>query len=261
MSRQPPSAAGEADPTAVAAAALLRARSTGEQLAQLPPGSAPADRPAAYAIQELVARSLGPVAGWKVGAAGPSAEPFLAPLHRATVAMAGATFDASALHRIGVEAEIVYLVGRDLPPRAQAYGRDEVLAAMAGVHPAIELVDSRFRDLAAVDRLSQLADQQNHGALLVGPPAAAWAGVDAAREPVRLTIDGELRAEAVGGNSAGDPVRLLVWLANEGSRAWGGLRAGEAITTGSCTGTLFVRPSVRVCARFEHLGSIAVQLR
>ena len=244
MSRQPPSAAGEADPTAVAAAALLRARSTGEQLAQLPPGSAPADRPAAYAIQELVARSLGPVAGWKVGAAGPSAEPFLAPLHR-----------------IGVEAEIVYLVGRDLPPRAQAYGRDEVLAAMAGVHPAIELVDSRFRDLAAVDRLSQLADQQNHGALLVGPPAAAWAGVDAAREPVRLTIDGEIRAEAVGGNSAGDPVRLLVWLANEGSRAWGGLRAGEAITTGSCTGTLFVRPSVRVCARFEHLGSIAVQLR
>ena len=246
-----------ADPAARAADALLAARREHTRLAALPPGTAPQDRDAAYAIQRLVAERLGNVAGWKVGAATPTAEPFLAPLHATTIRPAGARIDASGLHRIGVEAELVYTLAHDLPPRPQPYTRAEMLAAVAGLHPALELIDSRFAELAATAPLTQLADQQNHGALIVGDGVPDWHGIDAATAEVRLSLDGTVRAEGPGGNSAGDPVRLLVWLANVGSRPWGGLRAGQAVTTGSCTGTIFVERGTRVAVSFAGLGGFA----
>lgn len=245
---------------ALAVEALLRARSTGQPLAALPDGAAPADEAEAYAIQERVAGHLGPVAGWKVGAASASAEPFRALLHAETLWADGDRLPGGQFHLIGVEAEIAYRVAHDLPPRERPYTRAEVLAATASAHPAIEIIDSRFVALAAVDPLSQRADQQNHGALVVGAACPAWAAVDPVREPVRLQIQDVVRAETVGGNSAVDPVRLLEWLANHGSQPLGGLRAGQVVTTGSCTGTIFVAPGTRVRAEFANLGRIEIEI-
>jgi len=101
---------------------------------------------------------------------------------------------------------------------------------------AVEIVDTRFAAFGSVDPLSQRADQQNHGALSVGPPLENWSAVDPVRQPVQLTIDGTVRFDGPGENSAVDPVRLLVWMANHGTQAHGGLRAGQVVTTGSFYG-------------------------
>jgi 2-keto-4-pentenoate hydratase len=200
------------------------------------------------------------MAGWKVGAPTPDAEPFYAPLHAPTLFADGQRLEGSGFNVIGVEAEIAYVVAHDLPPRNRPYARAEVMAAMATMHPAIEIIDSRYADLGAMDPLSQRADQQNHGALATGPGRSLPAVIDPSAAVARLTIDGTVCAEAAGGNSAGDPVRLLVWLTNWGSRDWGGLRGGQVITTGSCTGTIFARPGTRVEARFGGLGQVAIAL-
>jgi 2-keto-4-pentenoate hydratase len=240
--------------------ALLAARRTGHPLSALPPGTVPTNDGEAYAIQDRVAARLGPVAGWKVGATSPTAEPFRAALHATTLWADGDRLPATRFRRIGIEAEIVYRLARDLPPRDQPYARPEVLGAVASMHPAIEIIDSRFAALTAVDTLSQRADQQNHGALAVGPGLSSWTAIDPTSLPVRLTIEEVVRAEGTGGNSAVDPVRLLVWLANHGSRSLGGLRAGQVVTTGSCTGTIFVRPGTRARAAFAGLGSIEIDI-
>ena len=78
-------AADRRSAVAMAAEALLRARSTRSPLAALPDGAAPLDEAEAYAIQALVAGQLGPVAAWKVGAASATATPFYAPIHAATL--------------------------------------------------------------------------------------------------------------------------------------------------------------------------------
>jgi 2-keto-4-pentenoate hydratase len=242
-----------------AAAALLEARRTQRWIEALPRGTQPAGDSDAYTIQELVATQLGAVAGWKVGSATLESEPFRAPLHAATLFENG-RIPSRTLHLIGVEAEIVYRLGRDLPPRAVAYSRDEVLAAVSTIHPAIEIIDTRFISLSTIDPLSQRADQQNHGALAIGPALKDWSHIDPPRQRVRLKINGNLACENTGGNSAVDPVRLLVWLANRGSSALGGLKAGQAITTGSCTGTIFLDPEAKVVAEFPGLGTIEVSL-
>jgi 2-keto-4-pentenoate hydratase len=242
-----------------AALALLNARRTRLWLEALPPGGRPNNEIDAYAIQDLVAQQLGPVIAWKVGSAAPQSQPHRAPIHAETL-REGGRLSADMLHVIGVEAEIAYRFARDLPPRAALYTREDVLGAIATMHPAIEIVDTRFVALSSVGPLCQRADQQNHGALAIGSGLRTWLDIDPLRQPVRLTINGELAVDRIGGNSAGDPLRLLEWLANHGARSLGGLRAGQVVTTGSCTGTIFVEGSTRVSADFPGLGAIELDI-
>ncbi len=245
-------------PTDIAAAAeaLLRARKDGVWLDALPDGARPQTQAEAEAILRHVAEARGPVGGWKVGAASPEAAPGAAPLNAVDLQMTPGPLPASRFNVIGVEAEIAYLLGRDLPPRDAPYTREEVLDAVASLHPVIELVDTRFSRLKGTEPLSHVADQMNHGALVIGPALLDWRGIDPVNQPVRLSFDGKVVLEQVGGNTAGDPVRMLQWLADTGARAYGGLSAGMVITTGSCTGLLMIEPGTRVLAEFPGLGSV-----
>ncbi|MFH6785424.1 MULTISPECIES: 2-keto-4-pentenoate hydratase [Methylobacterium] len=242
-----------------AAAALLDARRSGTRLDALPEGARPGSEAEAYAVQDAVVRALGPVAGWKVGAPSATATPARAALNADTIFETD-ELPASLFHRIGAEAEIAYRFGRDLPPEAGPYDREAVLAAVATMHPAIEIADTRFAAFGIVDAHSQRADQQNHGVLVLGPGLSDWRRLDPVTQPVRLAVDGTVLHDHAGGNSAVDPVRLLVWLANEGARSLGGIKAGQVVTTGSCTGTDFVEAPTRIAAEFPGLGSLALAI-
>lgn len=50
--------------------------------------------------------------------------------------------------RVG-EPEFAFRMARDLAPRATPYSVDDVLNAVATLHPAIELPDSRFADFVS----------------------------------------------------------------------------------------------------------------
>ena len=248
---------------AAAAAALLEARRTRRWLRALPEGAWPESDADAYAIQDRVAEALGaagdPVGGWKVGAATPEAEPFRGPIQATTIFEAGRV-PAEILHLIGVEAELGYRFVRDLPPRDDPYTHGEVLDAIATVHAVIEIIDTRFTALGVTDPLSHRADHQNSGALAVGPGLRDWRGIDPLAQPVRLMLNGVVRHEGIGGNSAGDNIRLLIWMANHGARSQGGLRAGQIVTTGSCSGTTFVQPGTRARAEFPGIGEIDIRI-
>ena len=208
--------------------------------------------------QRRVHEALGPVGGWKVGASGPQAEPNCAPMPAAGVHASPAPIYAGPHHLRGVEAEISFRLGADLPPRSAPYGRAEVIAAIADCLPAIEVLDSRFVDPDAVDRLSQLADGLSHGGFVYGAPAADWQAIDFARERVRLRVDGAV-VKTGSANPAGDMIRLIQWLADTGARWAGGLHAGQYITCGSWTGKDLVGPIAEVQAEFAHAGSVTVE--
>jgi len=158
----------------------------------------------------------------------------------------------------GVEAEICIRLAHDLPPRDAPYTPDDLRAAIASAHPAIEVLQSRYVDVDKIDPLSNLADSSSNFGLVVGPAIPDWTALDLAKESVRVTANGtEIKRGT--GNPAGDMIRLLVWLANEGARWTGGLQAGQYVTTGSWTGKEFVPPGALVTIAFDHAGSASVQ--
>ena len=244
----------------LAARALIDARKKGCRLEKLPKELQPISEAEACAIQDAVAKTLGPVFAWKVGSATAESEPFRAPIHRQTLFAGRTSISAEMFHVIGVEAEIVYQFGRDLPPEGAPYSREAVLDAVCSMMPGIEVVDTRFEVFGSCDPLVHRADQGNHGALILGEPLLTWRSLDPIVLPVRLEINGVVAFETIGGNSAVDPVRLLVWLANQGSHSLGGVRAGQVVTTGSCTGTIFVEAGTSLQATFSQLGSLSLTI-
>ncbi len=240
-----------------AADLLLAARhDPAKRLADLPDAVRPTELAAAYAIQHRIMGALGAIGGWKVGAPGPEAPPLCAPLPASGIMPSPARLP-SAMHRMrGIEAEVAFRIGRDLPPKSKPYSREEVMAAMGTAHPAIEALESRYLDMDKVAMPSNVADSQGHGAFIHGAGRADWQTIDFAKETVEQAIDGAAIERT--GNPAGDMVRLVVWLANVGSVWSGGLKAGQFVTCGSWTGKTLAGATSKVRVRFPSLGEVAL---
>jgi len=154
---------------------LLEARRSGIQVA---PTFALPDRDAVYAIQDGVAAATGPVAGWKVGARTPTAEPNPAPLLAGALVKSPARFDGKALHMIGVEIEISFHIVHDIAARDKPVGREEALAAVGDAFVGMEVVDTRLANFKQADPEWLLADNQMNHALVVGDGVKDWARLD-----------------------------------------------------------------------------------
>jgi 2-keto-4-pentenoate hydratase len=241
-----------------AAELLIAARRSRQPLDGLPPALRPADAAAAFAIQDAVMALLGERAGgWKVGLS-PGAPPSCAPLYASLIHPSPFAIPAADVPLLGVEGEIAVRLGRDLPPRATPYARADVLAAIDGVCAAIEIVHSRYRNFLKCTPDDKLADNVGNGAFTHAAPIAEWRGLDLANLRVRLEIGGKTLVDKTGGCPSGDPILAVVWLANHLAERCGGLKAGQIVTTGSCTGLPFAKPGDRAIVTFEHLGTAQV---
>jgi 2-keto-4-pentenoate hydratase len=232
---------------------LLEARRSGIQVA--PPFALP-NRDAVYAIQDGVAAATGPVAGWKVGARTPTAEPNPAPLLAGALVKSPARFDGKAMHMIGVEIEISFHIVADIAARSAPVPRDEALAAVGDAFVGMEVVDTRLADFKSADSEWLLADNQMNHALVVGSSIKDWQGLDWANLQVKLTIDGKTEVDQKGGLGAVDPVRPLAWMIDHAVRQRGGIRKGQAITTGSWTGLRYYPAGTCARGEFAGLGSV-----
>ncbi len=234
---------------------LLDARRRGVAFA-VPPEEVPTTEAAAYAVQRAVASRLGPIGGWKVGAAGPDDRPSAAPLPASGIIAAPARLPPHLSDRL-IEAEIAFRIARDLPPRDRAYTRDEIRGAIGSCHAVVEVVQCRIQGWAAAPALLKLADSLGHGALVVGEAVADWQAIDFADLQVTQEIAGQ--APKYGDrNPAGDMIRLIAWLAEEGAVWAGGLKAGQIVTCGSWTGITEAAPEALVVVTFTGLPPVTL---
>jgi 2-keto-4-pentenoate hydratase len=238
-----------------AGAMLLDARRTNTPIDDLPAAVRPTTVDEAYFVQDRLALAYGDIGGWKVGAPTADATPMFAPMPKAWIASNDAILAGRHRYR-GLEAEIAFLIGKDLPARSKAYSRDEVVAAIASCHPVIEVIESGLTDPMKAEKLSMIADLQMHGAFVYGDAVANWQSIDFSKEHVTLFVDGVLRVERTGSNTSGDLMRLLPWLANEGAARTGGLKAGQWVTTGSWTGLSLAIARSEVDVKFSTAGGV-----
>ncbi|HTZ60775.1 MAG TPA: fumarylacetoacetate hydrolase family protein [Acidobacteriaceae bacterium] len=242
-----------------AANVLLEARRTVQPIDNLPASLSPQSLQEAYYVQDAIMAALGKVGGWKVGAPSPEATPLFAPMPLNGFARNGDVIAPEFRRLRGVEAEIAFLMGKDLPPRSKPYSREEVTDAIARCCPAIELLESGVLNPDSADRLTAIADLQSNGGFVPGEAIGDWQSFDFANESAEINVDGFVRV-AGGKNSAGsDVLRLVQWLANLGQERTGGLAAGQWVTTGSWTGKTMADSGSTVIARFPQLGEVRIR--
>jgi 2-keto-4-pentenoate hydratase len=257
-----------------ARAALVGARRGARAIDACPPAWKPADLGEAYRLQAAVIAELGGGAGWKVAAVTPEQRqslgvprPIASAIPLATMRDAStgpASLRAADFIAPKIECEIAFEFRRDLPPRAEPYARHEVAAAVGAMRLAIELVDPRWP--AGSGTLAELADGFNNGALVAGPRFADWQGIEFAAVDIVLSVaaaGAPARELALGSARAildGDPFATVMMLANAQPEASPGLRSGDIVTTGSCSGAPFVPGPGLYRAEFKGLGAIELLL-
>ena len=232
---------------------------TGDRLERLPEGSRPASAAEAYAIQvAILARSGDGVAGWKV-AMSEEYGLLTAILARSRVFADGEAIPSRGMAMLGVEAEIAFRFHMPLPPRDRPYDRAEVEDAVTAF-PAIEIVDTRFRNYDRTPVIERAADFMSNGGFVVGSARNDWRMVDLAGLEASVTIDGVEVVRRIGGHAAGDPLTPAIAFVNA-MRSASGVSAGMVVTTGTYTGLAFARADSQVRASFEGFGTVGFRFR
>lgn len=249
---------------------LLAARGDHRRLAGgLPASCRPQTSDDGYAVQDAVRIALGArVAGWKIGCTSAEAcrilnadGPFAGPVLESLVADSPATLVGSAFHMRGLECDFAFRLAEDLPPQSAPFRAEDVALAVECLHPAIEIVDTRVEPWTEVGVPTLIADNGANGALVLGPAVTGWHSTDLAQVGVRLTVDGTLCKTGSGREVMGHPLAALAWLANHRAARAGGLKAGEIVATGTCTGFIEVSARSRALADFGALGSVDLTFR
>jgi 2-keto-4-pentenoate hydratase len=247
--------------------ALTEARKSGGKM-KLYPGPTPPDKEAAFALQSAVRGKLGwKHAGWKIGCTSERAQkalktdgPFPGPVYAERLYKSGTHLETLAENSRVTEPEIAFTMARDLPRRDQAYGVDEVLAAVASVHAAIEIVNPRcpkgFDDTVEW----YIADGGLNHALVLGDAVKPLARGDYAKLTVNVAVNGEQKYSGLGANALGGPELALTWLANDLNAKGLHLRAGDVVTTGVITEVFDTNIGDEVVAIYEQLGMVKIRL-
>ena len=235
-------------------------------LQELPEECRPQTLVEAYAVQERFATGFGgePV-GYKIGATNPVLqqrlgldEPFFGRLMSARVFESPAVIEPTALAGILVETEYGFHMAADLPAKQGPFDRDQVAAAVGALVPAIEIVDTRFTDLASIGALQVIADNALASYWIHAAPVVEWRDTDIVDAEIVTSLNGAPAETGAGRNVLGHPLDALRWLANNLAGFGLGLEAGDYVTTGSCTDIVHAEPGDQATADFGALGKVSV---
>jgi len=251
----------------LAAEALIQARTDYRVLDEFPGGVFPANVDEGYAVLDAIeAGFVVPIGGWKAALTNDAImrkmktdAPACGPLFQPYIRPAPAHLNLPADSMRGIECEFAFRMRTTLPPRDEPYTNAETAAAVASLHPAVEVVDTRVKNGMAHGAGALIADFCANAALVYGDGFKDWNDFDLASHEVTLRVEGKPVITGVGRNVLGDPRNALTWVANFLSNRGRGLKAGEIVTTGSMMGIHPVPAGSTVAADFGSLGTIEVR--
>ncbi len=221
----------------------------------------------AYTVQDHVAAIRGwKRTGWKAGLTSAAAR---ATWHIDTPVVAAqlfahathtSAFEAASPSAVIAEAEYTVRLAKDVPARSRPYTGIEMADFVGAVVPSIEIVVSRFVEGSAPGLFSTVADNSNHGWLVLGIPISQWQPLDLVNQPVTLLVNASVVASGKGSDILGHPFEVVAWFANHCADKGKPLREGEVIATGACA-KFTVHAPCTVTADFGPLGSACMRLQ
>jgi 2-keto-4-pentenoate hydratase len=252
-----------------AAKLLMDAWESGSPIPELPKSCTPANEAEAIAINDaIIAANTHEIGGWKIGATGPApqkalglSQPFIGFIRAANIDTGATTYNFADLNRPIIESEYAYRLKADLPARDKDYTRSDIEAAIGSLIIGMEVPLSRLGPDHGLGPLALVADHGGTGRFVIGAEYDDWQGIDAINQDVVLTFDGAEAGRGAGEAMLGDPINAVVWFANHMSGKGVGLKAGEFISTGSCTGVIPAPGPTEAVADFGPEGKVELTLK
>lgn len=168
----------------------------------------------------------------------------------------GGAMEMDALIHPKIEAEIAFVT--KAPLRGPGCHIGDVLAATDFVLPAVEIIDSRYRNFR-FDLKSVIADNCSSARYVTGGVARAVQELDLRALGIVIEKNGEVIATGAGAAVLGHPAASVAMLANMLGERGQEIPAGTFIMTGGATEAYAVERGDSVVVRYQGLGSVSMR--
>ncbi len=168
----------------------------------------------------------------------------------------GGEIDTTKLIHPKVEPEIAFVT--KAPLRGPGCHIGSVLAATDFVIPAIEIIDSRYRDFK-FDLKSVVADNCSSSRFVLGGRMGSVVDLDLRTTGIVLEKNGEPVAFGAGAAVLGHPAAAIAMLANMLGERGEEIPAGTLILSGGITEAVAVQAGDIVTLRVQDMGSVSVR--
>ncbi len=163
----------------------------------------------------------------------------------------GGTLDPARAIQPKAEAEIAFVLGKDLPVSGTT--PQMVADAVATVHAAIEIVDSRIADWK-ITFADTVADNGSSAFFVLAKDGKPLAGLDLFTCGMVMEINGAAVSLGAGAAALGHPLNAAAWLAQTLASRGEPLKAGDILLSGALGPMVALTPGDHVRAIVGGLG-------
>jgi len=147
------------------------------------------------------------------------------------------------------EPEIAFLLNK---PLAGIVSKEEALAAVEAIAPAIEIIDSRYKNFK-FSLEDVVADNSSSSSFVLGEWQSKDSDIDGLL--MNLQVDNEVVASGSSKDILDHPINSLVEAARCIAAAGEELKAGQIILAGAATAAVALEPNQTISAHVANLGS------
>lgn len=169
----------------------------------------------------------------------------------------GGTVAVGAMVHPRIEPELAFRLGAAIDPRDEAA---DPLLAVSEVAPALEIIDSRYRNFS-FSLEDVVADNTSAAGFVVGawrPLAEVRSRIDLGNAAVVLEVDGDVVETGSTAAILGDPMRALDAVRRMAGRYGLALPAGSIVLAGAATAAVSLASGSAVEAAVAGLGRVSV---
>lgn len=246
---------------------LFQAEKNAEEVDKFTADHPELDVEVAYDIQDLLlekklADSKSSLAGYKLGLTSEAKmkqmnvdEPCYGVLHHNMEISDGATVSLEPFIHPKIEPEIAFVFEKDLT--GPYVSITDVLQATAYVAPALEIIDSRYRNFKFT-LPDVVADNASSSRYIIGNSFHDPNDVDLALLGMVYRQNGKIVATGTGAAVIGHPARAIAWMANKLIERGQSVKAGDVVLSGAIGEAIMIEPGDVFTLTSDGIGSVQV---
>lgn len=154
-----------------------------------------------------------------------------------------------------IEPEIAFFIGEDI--QGENITEDDILQATTYVAPAMEIIDSRYKDFHFT-LVDVVADNCSSAKFVVGSNLVRPESIDLGKIGMVMSKNGTVEQTGSSAAVLGHPLKAMIWAANMLAKRGKGFKKGDIVLSGAMSEAITIEAGDTVIADFEQLGTVAV---
>jgi 2-oxo-3-hexenedioate decarboxylase len=152
-----------------------------------------------------------------------------------------------------IEPEIAFFFNKEV--KGPSVSVTDILDATAYIAPAIEIIDSRYRNFNFT-LPDVIADNSSSSRYLFGEKFYRVEEVDLRLMGMVFKKNGEIVATSAGASVMGHPARAIAWMANKLLERGQSIQPGEVVLSGALSEAFTISPGDHFSVSFDGIGSL-----